>query len=207
MSINVYLKDEVQQATTGFEEKEKAESGHKRSEYRRVSGTSLLHDKGRWYFILHYLTDQIPDSVKEFVEEISCFETFSSQPKRALGVYKFESVEAELDDWDKGKYQLKMRGKSMENMLKLYRLIRAGQTFPVESYDGQQSGVSRSELEAELEQMQSEMRNLREARGILWGLIIHIGMFTNDKLGKERWPFCTKRRVIREITKILDSRV
>lgn len=208
MSINVYLKDEVRQVE-GFEERERIDKSQKWNEHR-ISGMYLFHDKGRWYIILHNLTDQIPESVKELVEEISCFEAFSNQPKRALGIYKLEDVEAELDDWDRGKYQLKMRGKSMENMLQLYRLIRAGKTLPAESYDGKQSGASRAELEAELEQMrkmrQTAMRMWEETNADLVRLNTDLLAYRQE-LANSIWLFCAKATVVREIAKILNGNV
>lgn len=138
MSINVYLSDDVEKVT-GFEAVERrSKDGQKWNEYK-LPGISIFREKGRWYFYLHELTDPISDVVKDIVEEISFYERIPRRPDRISGIYKYKDAEAELDrSGEAVSYGLRIRGKSMENILALYRKIRAGKIVPEESWEEEQ---------------------------------------------------------------------
>lgn len=138
MSINVYLKDGVEQIE-GFQTKErKSKDGQCWNEYH-LPGLQVFRDKGRWYFFLHEFSDPIPDVAKDLVDEISFYERIPRHPDRISGIYKYEDAEAELDrSGEAASYGLRIRGKSMKNMLELYRKIRAGKIIPAESWDEEQ---------------------------------------------------------------------
>lgn len=139
MSINVYLRGDEVKKIQGFELRDRrSKDGQVWKEYS-VPGLGLSWDKGRWFFYLHELTDPIPEVVKGLVEEITVQEVFPTHPSRVAGVYRLGDVEAVLDKpISDNCYSLKMRGKSMENMLKLCRTIRAGTVLPDESWEREQ---------------------------------------------------------------------
>jgi len=138
MSINVYLKDGVEQLEGFQTKKRKSKDGQQWNEYY-LPGLKVSRDKGRWYFYLYELTDPIAPVVKDLVDEISFYDRIPRRPERAIGIYKHEDAEAELDrSGEAVSYGLRIRGKSMKNMLELYRRIRAGKITPRESWDAEQ---------------------------------------------------------------------
>ena len=138
MSINVYLKDEVQQAEE-FEARERSERGQHWKDYT-FKGFNVFLEKGRFHVILHHLDETIPDSLVEFVQEISCYEWVPLRPSRICGIYKHEDSEAQLDVQG-DHYELRIRGKTLPPMYELYRKIRAGNITPEENWDTPQPGA------------------------------------------------------------------
>ena len=149
MSINVYLKDGVEQLE-GFQiEDRKFKEEQHWNEYH-LPGLRLYRDKGRWFFVLNEFTEPIPDVVKDFMDEISFYDRIPRRPDRISGIYKHEDAEAELDHSGEAmSYGLRIRGKSMKNMLELYRKIRAGKITPTESWDEEQQTPRVSEAPTE----------------------------------------------------------
>ena len=138
MSINVYLKDGVEQLEE-FQTKERKSKDEQQWNEYYLPGLQVSRDKGRWYFYLHELTDPIPPIVRDLVDEISFYDRIPRRPERAIGIYKHDDAEAELDrSGEAVSYGLRIRGKSMGNMLELYRRIRAGKITPMESWDTEQ---------------------------------------------------------------------
>lgn len=146
MSINVYLKDEVEKLEGFRTEERRYNDGSRRDDYH-LPGLQIIRDKGRWYFYLNELTDLIPNVVKDLVAEISFYDRIPRYPERIAGIYKYKDAEAELDR--KGEirsYGLRIRGKSIENILELYRKIRAGKITPAESWDAEHEALQASEV-------------------------------------------------------------
>lgn len=162
MSVNVYLKDEVEKLE-GFTTKQK-EAKYEKWEEHWLAGIRLEHNYGRWYFTLYDLNDRIPEVVANIVEEIS-FHTFVPlQPLRERGIYSHESCEAEVGvDSEGQKLWMRIRGKKMEDVRALYRKIRAGSIRPKESHEGQQGGLSRVELEAKVTELETALQALQQA--------------------------------------------
>lgn len=206
MSINVYLKDEVIKLP-GYICKPWGHKGQS-GENHIISGVTLLRDKGRWYIMLHEPTDQVPEAVADLVEEISFYEWIPSSPKREAGIYRHETAEAEVQPYLDGKNnrnQVRIKAKKMEDILNLFRMIKIGSIRPEESYEGQQSGMSRAELEKENEGLRDRADAFRD--------MFHLEAMKNESLrhfarvlNGEFWSFCTKIRVVRMINEVLDSK-
>lgn len=98
--------------------------------------SGIYRRDGKWCYVLSELTATIPPLVRNIVDEISLCDSIPSCPSRIRGIYQYEDVEATLD-WcnNRNDYWLTMRGKNMENMYKLYRMIRAGKIAPTESWE------------------------------------------------------------------------
>ncbi|QQG46452.1 MAG: hypothetical protein HYY55_01230 [Candidatus Niyogibacteria bacterium] len=195
MSVNVYLKGNKVQELEGFTTR-KRWGGKPPQEWdeHEISGVKLLRDKGRWYISLGKLTDPIPEAVTDIVDEVSLHEYADTQ--REIGIYRHKSAEAEVDKSGGGR-MIRIRAKRMEDLLELYRKIRVGSIRPEQSYEGQQGGMSRAELEAELGRMQSGTRNLEGLKVDLDELCLEL---------KNGWPFCAKATAREKIRRILNKR-
>ena len=224
MSINVYLKGDEVQKLEGFTTK-KRQGGKPVQEWdeHELSGVKLSHDKGRWYIYLGELTDPIPAVVENIVEEISLREYLKGGVRRETGIYRYQSAEAEIDAASadgKPLYMVRIRAQKMEDLLELFRKIKIGSIRPEESYEGQQNGRSRVELEAELKRVQEENEGFRGMLNLAQRTFddaeknFHNACNKNVKfrkfaieLSKEMWPICSKERVTRAINGVLDSNV
>ena len=217
MSINVYLKGEEVKKIQGFHEKTKGHRGQEWTEYY-LPGVKLHQDKGRWYTTLLYDTDKIPSVILDIVEEISLLETIPRFPARESGFYHLESAKGEVRNHDQHK-SVYLISQNMEDLRELFRRIQIGSIRPEESYEGEQSGLSRSELEAELAREKKYSAELAEGinnqcaeilesqKKIVAGSLAlkrEITIFKN-RIEKERWPFCTKKRIAGEIEKVLNQ--
>ena len=201
MSINVYLKGDEVRKLEGFTTK-KRQGGKPVQEWdeHELSGVKLSHDKGRWYIMLHEPTEPVPATVVDIVEEISFYEWISLRPSREAGIYRHESAEAEVEPDKIGgdnRLKIRIRAKKMEDLLELYRKIRTGSIRPEQSYEGQQGGMSRAELEAELERMQRDADRALE--------ILKANLRTLYRELENGWPFCTKVTVRDKIDRILNK--
>lgn len=200
-SVRVYLKgDEEVRGLKGFVERYKKESGRDK-ECCLPGGIELCNKKGRWYVELD-LTDPIPAAIVDIVDKITLKEFISFRTKREEGVYSYESAEGTISGSPSEIYIYK--AKKMEDVFELYHKIRVGSIRPDESYEGQQGGMSRAELEAELErlrQYEPELERLRrrekeetrmnlEAKDLL------------QRLEGKWWPLCIRRRVWSEVYRI-----
>lgn len=136
MSINVYLNDSVEKLE-GFETKDRKSKDGQCWQTYHLPGLQFFRDGGRWYFVGHELTDPIPAVVKGLVNEISFYGQIPWFPQRSIGIYRYEDAEAEID-YVGEIVRIRMCGKSMENMLELYRKIRAGKITPRESWYAEQ---------------------------------------------------------------------
>lgn len=180
MSINVYLKDEEVRKLKGFKETKTGGS---------IPGVTLLYKKGRWFTVLHQLTEPVPPAVVNIVDEISFHSKIPFHIEREAGIYRDKTAEAEIDLNESGNEEwnvIRINAKNMEDILKLFRMILIGSIRPEpgESYQGKQKGVSRKELEEELEGYRQSEDALRYFFGELRG---------------EKNPFCTKTGVIARI--------
>lgn len=199
MSVHVYLKGNEVQSIEGF-----TEEG-----FPGLPGIKLFRDGGRWYTILQEPTDPVPAAIVNIVDEISFIGWFPHYPYREAGVYRYESAEAEVElskgvSIGKGgksgeieyRTEICIKAKKMDDLLELYRQIRTGSIRPEQSYEGEQGGMSRAELEAELKRIQ------QSANSILEGVKADLRTLHRDLKGG--WPFCLKSKVAQEISSILD---
>lgn len=147
MSINVYFKDGVEQLNEFRVVERTAKDGQRWNVYC-LSGIDVFRDRGRWYSYFRDLTEPIPSIVSDFVDEITFSGRIPRSPGRAIGIYKYKDAEAELDRGDEKNTDslwIRGRGKSMDNMLALYRMIRAGKIVPAESWEEAQVPAAATE--------------------------------------------------------------
>ena len=218
MSVNVYFTDAVREID-GFTSKPYSDGS---GENMRIDGLHISSDRGRLYAMLGDENSEVPDKLKDCVTGFSLYEFIPRVAQRETGIYRHGSAEAEVEDaWDDGKrsmYKVQITGKKMEDVRNLFRMIKTGaiRPEPEDSYEGEQLGMSRADLEAELERMTIERddlleqlqlseatlrdhevqaRNVRETNLAFCQLV--------KELCNESWPFCTKRGVANRIGRIL----
>lgn len=139
MSFNIYLDSKKVEKLEGFEEIERHDRGRKWFNYL-LPGISISREKGRYYVVLHEVGDSIPELVKDIVEEISFYDSIPACPTRMRGVYVYQDATATVDKRDsQDYYEVRIRGKKMESVCELYRLIRAGKIKPKESWEEKQA--------------------------------------------------------------------
>jgi len=139
------------------------------SESGEYKGLRVDKDKGLFYTKEFDFGDDIPDELLEHIAFVSVYETFVIRSTRVTGIYsdetKFGDATGELDlvvsrDGGRSHYLLKVRGTKFDQVCKLYRAIRAGTIRPSESWEDKQGGMSRQELEEELESTKRELLGL-----------------------------------------------
>ena len=214
MSMHVYFTDKVRESPDFTSKPYRDGSG----DHMQIHGISLHSDQGRPYAMFGDLNDAVPDALENFVEEFSFFETIPTRPSREKGVYCHESAEAELELDPHGKiavYKVKITGKKIEDVRSLFRRIKAGSIRPKESYDGQQNGFSRVELEADLERVQMGLEKLRKEL-LLVGQQLRLQeehirranvkfLTLASEFRNARWPWAHKSIVADKIVEFLDS--
>ena len=211
MSTNVYLMGSISQVS-GFST---APYDNGSGDRMSFNGMTVLGGSGSLYIIIGE-NDEVPAELTEYVERITLYEKISAaRMSRETGIYRHESAEAELEFESGGKktyYLTKIRGKKMEDVRTLLRLIKIGVIRPDESYENPQMGLSRAELQEDLKETwaryESLKRELREGETKIYQLKGTIARL-NAELDSLRfetftggWAFCSKQRVrdaIREI--------
>ncbi|MCX6719181.1 MAG: hypothetical protein NTZ38_02275 [Candidatus Taylorbacteria bacterium] len=109
---------------------------------------------------------------------------------------------------------LKVKAKSLKTAWELVRRIKIGSIRPTESYEGQQQGKSRPQLEADLAELQSRIEEIERLRlgaerqleieqseAILAGERVKaVQKFAAELVNKKlQWPWCSKRAVADKI--------
>jgi hypothetical protein len=97
----------------------------------------------------------------------------------------------------------------MDDLLELYRQIRSGSIRPERSYESPQGGMSRAELEKELEQMNLIASKLEvelyaernKLHNLLKDMEIGLGTLLDSLQGE--WPFCNKGKLRTMAMKLL----
>jgi len=109
-------------------------------------------------------TEPIPALVAGIVEEISLHELFPLEPKREAGIYLHGSARAEVEPkFINGRMQNRIcvTAKEMKDLQEVYEGIRVGSIRrPDKSYEGEQDGMSRKELEAQLKEARESVEEL-----------------------------------------------
>lgn len=221
MSINLYLKEEVRKIPGFIDRVRHAQGGETWNEYE-IPGVRLYHKKGRWYTTIDE-TDPIPPVLVGIVTVISLQAFIPIRPKRESGRYKHKSAKAKLECYSSHNYEVTTTGEKLEDILELFYMIKIGSIRPEESFEGEQGGLSREELLArmkealaltekvdkELKETKAELKGLREDYEQLKAeseaelrrkneTKVWLNEFI-DKLREEKWPFCTKVRMIKLI--------
>jgi len=193
MSINVYLRGDEVTKLDGF----KQDTAH----MAKLNGIALWLDEGRWHSIMAYATDSIPPILEDLVVEISLHERLPQEIRRESGIYRLEDAKAEVETADTGRdkfTRVRIRGMSMANIASLLRLIKTGEIRPEQSYEGKQNGMSRLELEAELENYKYLKTKLAE----LEAMIPRLDQFYRELLAT-RWPWLSASGVSKRVREIL----
>ena len=162
MSVNLYLKNEVRNLPGFKTERYKDDSGEKIT----FKGVNFCGEKGRIYAM--WTEDSpIPDEFKDFVDEISFYQTIPQMGRRESGVYRHESARCELTPGDHGNnrrdkpiYLLKISAKNLEDIQELLHKIKTGSVRPDESYEAPQGGESRAELETTFNHLEKVLKLL-----------------------------------------------
>lgn len=212
MGINVYLKGQWVTELPGFEVRPRSnKDGQKWNDYS-LPGIYLNYKLGRWLIELYRLTDPIPSVLENLVEEITLQEWVSFYSRREAGIYRFGSAEAEVGTGktygDMNRITVFIRSKKMDDLCELYQRLLVGSIRPEESYEGPQGGLSRVELEQQIEALMRELRvaqcEAKESHGRLVRVKDVLYNFRNRFDGRMwMWPFCTKRSVVDMLTAII----
>lgn len=206
MSLYVYLRGDEVKKIEGFTTtlRQGGKPVQEWNEYK-LSGVSIHYDEnGRWHIFLSEPTDSVPAVVADIIEEVSLHKYLNN--RREEGIYRYESAEAEIDRQSAGGkflYRVRIKAKKMEDLLELFRNIKIGSIRPDESYEGQQNGLSRAELEEELKQLQDKFGNLKGHYDVFCRRLRAVQEFL-DTLRASSWPFCTKSSVAKRITESLN---
>ncbi|MDO8559209.1 MAG: hypothetical protein Q7R84_02650 [bacterium] len=216
MSVNLYLNDNVRKSELFKSEPYRNGTGDQMT----FDGMSIFGEKGRLHIIWGN-DDPIPEILKNLVEEVSCHEVIPQMGHRESGIYRHETAECELTPEDYGNakrekpmYRLKITAKNLEDIQAIMHKIKTGTISPDESYEGNQHGKTRQQLENELLSTRQELERLREERKIAISyrsdfIDAHeknalVRNLANDLLGTFRWPLVNRRSLAKKIAKILD---
>jgi len=152
-SVRTYLKMSVEQ-DPGF-----TKATHESCP--KLLNVTLFNSKGLHSTQDFDFGDVLPDAFRKHLDH---FEVHAYWPLgntvREKGVYKHGGARATLDVGTGEKvprYEMTMRGKDLVQLYNLYEAIRAGTTRPVKSFEGAQSGKSRTELEREIAELRQRL--------------------------------------------------
>jgi hypothetical protein len=220
MSVNVYFTDEVKKLD-GFTKKPYKDSS---GDEMKIDGMHLFSDKARLYAMLGDENSVVPEKLQPCVESFTLYESIPQVAHRETGIYCYESAEAEVE-WEDGygkngkpKYKVHIVGKKIEDMRDLLRKIKTGTIRPEESYEGQQLGMSRSELEAQWKRVNENNTSLADQLELSYKTLQAERVnFTNaceknvklrrlaSELREANWPWCTKTTIADNIDQVLDA--
>lgn len=200
MSLNVYFTDAVK-TLPGFTSKPYSDNSGNET---RIDGMRIFGEKGRLYTTFSDENDVMPEKLNDYVEKFSLYKSLPYIAKRETGIYRHSSAEAELEFDPHGKvavYQVKIIGKKLEDVRDLFRMIKIGSIRPEESYEGDQTGMSRLALEGELEQTTIHLANVTKKLNMVKRCVhIYAG-----NLQMAPWPWCHKHTIANEITELLND--
>jgi len=212
---HVYLTDGVTNLK-GFTSEERPFPGGSRTVYSitHANGTVIELDQtaGRWYVRLCDDRDEVPQEIAKSVGSISFKERIPRWPLREMGIYVREGARAEVTSDNASQTLIHITGTTLKNIRELYHQIRAGSIRPEESCEGEQSGKSRTELEAELalhenlnarllEVSERVLRRCERFESVFRGLL-HV--LTHDRiLGPSWWPWCNTKLVAASVAELI----
>lgn len=203
MSVNLYLKNDIREAT-GFTEKPYKDNSTGMD--RRIDGVSIFGLEGNFH-VSHSENDPIPPKLAEYVVRITLHDFISTErARRETGVYRDGDTVAEVTvaNSNRPMCHVKLEGNDLDKIKGLLRKIQAGSIRPVESYEGQQSGLSRKQLEMDLE---SNKGLLKEAQSSLQLALSRVSAAykLSAELEAEGWPWTTKSSMAARINNALND--
>lgn len=184
MSINVYLKGEEVTKLDGFTKETKTTRAS-------IPNIEFWNEKGRWHIRLYDLSEPVPPMLANIVDEISFHGKIPFYVKREAGIYCHNTAKAEVDfnDGDEKWNKVFITAKNMEDLREVFRMIKIGSIRPEQSYGGEQTGLSRAELETEKERSDDVEMAINCFFMILY---------------REKFPFCTKKGLIKRFYDFFD---
>ena len=201
--MNVYFKDAVKQFP-GFTSKPYRDGS---GDDMKIDGMNLFFDRGRLRAIFDE-DDVVPEKLNNHIDGVSIHDYVTGSGRREFGIYSNETAKATVRYYEASKrsdgYQVRIIGKNVADAIKLLRLIKTGAIRPDESFEGEQLGLSRKELEVELERITTERDELSRKLGTITNKNTAIRNFLSD-LRKRGWPFCMKSSIVDRISGILDG--
>lgn len=218
MSVNVYLKNEVRERLGFSSVPSDGGSGNEIT----FNGRPLREERERRIYLVWNEDDPIPDDLKDLVEEVSRYEWVPRMGVREPGIYRLNTAECRMIPDDMGSarrpdlvYKLRLRAKNLEDVNELMHRIMVGTIRPEESYEGNQQGKSRQQLEGELvlaqvglseaqhriktlqrvlEITETSLQNMVEKHALLSKLVRTL---------EKRFPLVLSSRIARRIEEIL----
>lgn len=194
MTIFVYLKKEELKKLPGIQPEDSIGT-------IKIGKHRVWNEDGRPHLKLYGDSTYIPEEFAGVVAEVSLQCDFpASLGERETGIYEHESAEGVLDlefqdngmmEESREIYTLKIKGANMEDILELQRLIRTAKISPAESYEVSPENVELKELMESINMVSTKK---------LCGVQDFV-----KKLPKGWWPFCSKKRVARQLAAILES--
>lgn len=162
MTTRIYLDQEVKTAVL---KNEKIDFFDNNRIYK-FKGFHLQNQSGDLYLEINdQIFQDVPKLLELHVERVTLCETLRMPSYRECGIYENGSAQAELRVVDSTPmtYRMSMVGKKLEDIKNLLHLIKIGQIRPTMSYHDPQGGLSRVELEKELELAKAESAALCDA--------------------------------------------
>ncbi|HXK31175.1 MAG TPA: hypothetical protein VJZ94_00270 [Candidatus Paceibacterota bacterium] len=215
----VYLTDEVAK-NRRFTTKYPAVGGE--DELAEVGGNLRpSHRDGRWRVYLPNDINEIPEVLDQVVDEISFKEGIPYSPSRETGIYLHKDARAEITFGVASKdlprmLMVHIAGKDLKNIRELFHQIRVGSIRPEESYEGEQSGKSRKELEAELARLKGENEDASQkytratehfkdrVSFVCRQFRVIVSLLTDSSCFSPRWwPWCNKKLMVAELETVL----
>lgn len=144
-------------------------------------GLSVGGEKNELHIWNFSIRDSIPEYINKYVTRVSFYESFKNSMAREIGKYgnnndQFGDSIAEVDNStiDKNNYNICIRGTKFEDVQKLYHAIRAGTIRPYESWESEQSALSRQDLEEKVVKFRESAKKLTK-------------MLDNERGNVSRW--------------------
>jgi hypothetical protein len=136
MSLNLYFDTEKVEKHESFQPRGPAGQG-----IPHVFGTGVYRDE-KGYHVYSDLDSPISPEFMDMLIGVSLQTYFDIDVKRVRGVYNLGQASGTLDlnhlRDNKTQYLLKLTGPTIESVRKLYRLVRAGNIAPSESWEVEQ---------------------------------------------------------------------
>jgi antitoxin component of MazEF toxin-antitoxin module len=127
VSIRVYLSREIVRT------KAYRKTGRKKGE-GTFDGIPVQEDEHRRLYCIPS-DNRVPRRIEQYVSGVSLQEFIPSKPHRTLGVYRRGDAEITVDVGKKEDLRVTGTARTLEDLLALYRDIRAGQTRPAVSWE------------------------------------------------------------------------
>lgn len=110
----------------------------------------------------------IPESIMPYVTRFSILESIPDKWHRTSGIYKFRSAMATIDRPPNRITDIKVVGTKIDDVRKLYRLIRAGKILPIESWETDQ--ITKEDVLKKMKESFQKLTFFQKAKKLLDGL-------------------------------------